>query len=235
MDRRLAFLHTAFVLVEPVRRLMQQLSPEIPTFHVVDESLLQDMLRTGGVTPDVVRRIGRLAVNAEEAGASTVVLTCSSASPSVSPVSAALRVPFLSIDEAMAEQAAARATRIGVLATVPTTIAPTRELLSAKARLGGRQLDIVSEVCAEAFQALLRGDRAEHDALVARASRDLAQKVELIVFAQGSMAPLAERLQPDLPVPILASLESGVRRAAEVWRRSPGSEPSPRGTGSRDQ
>lgn len=218
MEARLAFLHTSTVLLEPLRQLARQLLPEVPTFHAVDESLLQEILRSGGLTASVVRRIGRLAVNAEEAGASVIVLTCSSASGSVPAIQAMLHVPFLAIDEAMAEQAVATARRIGLLATVRTTIGPTEQLLKVKAAARGTNVEILSQVSAEAFEALMRGDRAGHDALVSQTCRDLAGKVEVIVFAQGSMAPLAERLQPEVPIPILTSLEAGVRRAGEVLR-----------------
>jgi len=212
----LAFLHTSLVLVEPVRHLAQRLLPGIPTFHVVDESLLQEILQAGELTLGVVRRIGRLAVNAEEAGAGLIVLTCSSASPAVAPLQAVLRIPFLAIDEAMAERAVATAERIGVVATVRTTVGPTEHLLKAKAAARGRPLEILSQVSAEAFEALVCGDRARHDALVSAICRDLAGKVGVLVFAQGSMAPLAQRLQPEFSIPILTSLELGIRRAGEV-------------------
>jgi Asp/Glu/hydantoin racemase len=217
MSARLAFLHTNFVLVDPIRSLSRELLRDTPTFHVVDESLLSDILAAGGLTNGVIRRIARLAISAEEAGAATVVLTCSSASPSVGIVRSMLKVPLLAIDEAMAEEAVARAVRIGVLATVRTTIQPTRDLVEAKARTAHRRVEVLAEVCAEAFEALMRGERGEHDRLVTARCRALAQKVELILFAQGSMAPLAEQLRAEIP--ILTSLELGVRRAGEVFCR----------------
>jgi Asp/Glu/hydantoin racemase len=216
---RLAFLHTSFVLVDPVRALARQLLPDIQAFHVVDETLLGEILEAGTVTPGVARRIARLAIGAEEAGASVIVLTCSSSTPCLPAVQAMLRVPVRAIDEAMAEEAVGRAGRIGLLATVATTLRPTEELLRAKAHALGRRVDVTAELCAEAFDAVMQGDRARHDALVTARCRILAEKVELIVFAQGSMAPLARQLHGQIPVPILTSLEAGVRRAGEVFRQ----------------
>ncbi|MFB3816852.1 MAG: aspartate/glutamate racemase family protein [Candidatus Methylomirabilales bacterium] len=216
---RLAFLHTSFVLVEPVRALARQLLPGIQAFHVVDETLLGDILQAGAVTPGVARRIARLAIGAEEAGAAAVMLTCSSSTPCLPAVQALVRVPVRAIDEAMAEEAVRRAGRIGLLATVATTLRPTEELLRAKAHALGRPLEITAELCAAAFDAVLQGDRATHDALVTARCRTLAEKVELIVFAQGSMAPLARQLHGQIPVPILTSLEAGVRRAGEILRQ----------------
>jgi Asp/Glu/hydantoin racemase len=214
----LGFLHTSFILVQPVRDIARRLLPDVETFHLADETLLRDMLQAGGLTPELVRRTGRLALNAEEAGASVIVLTCSSASPSLPSLQPATKVPLLAIDEAMAERAVAMGTRIGVIATVRTTIGPTRALLESKAAASAREVEVLTEVSAKAFDAIMRGDRAAHDALVSRACRDMAAKVEVILFAQGSMAPLAERLQHEIPVPILTSLEAGVRRAGEVLR-----------------
>jgi Asp/Glu/hydantoin racemase len=214
----IGFLHTSLILVPAVRDLARRLLPDVETFHAVDEALLRDVLRAGSVTPNLVRRVARLALNAQEGGASVIVLTCSSASPSVALLQAMLNVPFLAIDEAMAEQAVAMGTRIGVIATVRTTIGPTRALLESKAAACGRKVEILSEVSADAFDAVMRGDRVKHDALVSRVCHELAGKVEVILFAQGSMAPLAEQVQPEIPVPILTSLEVGVRRAGEVLR-----------------
>ncbi len=214
----LGFVHTSFILVQPLRDLARRLLPGIETFHAVDESLLHDILQAGGLAPGVVARLARLAFNAQEAGAAAIVLTCSSASPAVPAIQAMLRVPFLAIDEAMAEQAVGVGRRIGLLATVRTTIDPTRRLLEAKALARGHEIEILADVRTEAFDALAAGDRARHDALVAQACRDLSGKVDVIVFAQGSMAPLAEQLAPEMPIPLLTSLAFGVRRAGETLR-----------------
>jgi Asp/Glu/hydantoin racemase len=52
----------------------------------------------------------------------------------------AVDVPIVKIDDAMAEYVAARASRIGVLATVPTTLGPTADLIRAHATGLGRDV-----------------------------------------------------------------------------------------------
>ena len=62
-----------------------------------------------------------------------------------------------------------------------------------------------------ALAALDRGDRAEHDRLVAQASRDL-RDCDLIALAQYSMAPAAERVAEVTGRPVLTTPDSAVMK-----------------------
>ena len=70
----------------------------------------------------------------------------------------------------------------------------------------GKQIQLVSRLCDGAFDALMSGDGARHDSLVAMALKELASQVEVIVLAQASMARVVDGLPvEDKRVPILAS------------------------------
>jgi hypothetical protein len=70
-------------------------------------------------------------------------------------------------------------------------------------------LQIVPKLAEGALAALDRGDRVEHDRLVAQASRDL-RDCDLIALAQYSMAPAAALVAAASGRPVLTTPDSAV-------------------------
>jgi Asp/Glu/hydantoin racemase len=131
-----------------------------------------------------------------------------------------VQTPVVKIDEAMAMRAAGEGTCIGVLATVPTTLGPTSDLIQAKADEIGRSVKLERRLCDGAFSVLSSGDREKHDAIIIEQAMDLADKVDMIVLAQASMSRLAGVLQEKTEMTVLSSPRIGVeylaRRVAEL-------------------
>ncbi|MDX9861780.1 MAG: hypothetical protein RBS99_12775, partial [Rhodospirillales bacterium] len=67
--KRLGILHTAPFLVDVFKKRLGDRYPGLDSFHVVDESLIQDARRHGGLVPGIVRRIATQVGLAQEAGA----------------------------------------------------------------------------------------------------------------------------------------------------------------------
>jgi Asp/Glu/hydantoin racemase len=106
----------------------------------------------------------------------------------------------------MADKAVATGKKIGVVATLRTTLEPTADLISRRAADAGKEVAITSKLCDGAFDALMSGDGAKHDSIVATALKELSKQVDVIVLAQASMARVVDSLGPDdKRVPILAS------------------------------
>jgi len=78
-----------------------------------------------------------------------------------------------------------------------------------------RSVEIVPKLAAGALAALDRGDRAEHDRLVAEASRDL-RDCDLVALAQYSMAPAAELVAAASGRPVLTTPDSAVQKLKEL-------------------
>jgi hypothetical protein len=92
------------------------------------------------------------------------------------------------------------------MATLPTTLEPTADLIQRRAAKAGKKITLTSRLCEGAFDALMSGDGAKHDAMVAAALKELSKQVEVIVLAQASMARVVDGLSAaDKRVPILAS------------------------------
>jgi Asp/Glu/hydantoin racemase len=212
-------LHTSFVFitVEPmIKDLFRELLPDVMVLDFVDSDVLATVQREGSVSPSSVRRMCHLALAAEDAGVDVIFSACSSLGPALDVARRLVHVPVVKIDDAMARAAVSRATRIGVLATVPSTLAPTADLLRAHAAAADRQVVITPHLCEGAFDILMAGDRDRHDQMVIDGARALAADVELIVLAQGSMARLAPRLAEQTGMDVLASPRMGIQEVARV-------------------
>ncbi|GAB3601561.1 aspartate/glutamate racemase family protein [Microbacterium tumbae] len=210
---RIAFLHTGAVVIPPVMDLASRLLPDAATVNYLDDKIVAD-LADPERSSSVDARLEDLVRAAQAAGADAVMLTCSSISEYAAPLSERLGIPVLRIDEAMADQAVAAGERIAVIATLPTTLAPTTRLIAERAALAGAEPRIVSEVVEGAFAAVSSGDRAAHDELVAGAIMRLAGENDVVVLAQASMASAAAAVS--VSVPVLTSLEPGITRLRDA-------------------
>jgi hypothetical protein len=117
-------------------------------------------------------------------------------------------MPVLKPNEAMIEQAAARGHRIGLL----STFAPTLKSMPSEFP---SSVQVVPKLAEGALAALDRGDRAEHDRLVAQASLDL-RDCDLIALAQYSMAPAAAPVAEASGRPVLTTPDSAVMKLKEL-------------------
>ncbi len=219
MEKTLALIHTTlvFVTVETMMKdLMAEILKGVRLVNIVDDSLLPDVMKAGRIEPPVVERMRAYLKAAELAGADAVLSLCSSLGPAVDAVKGDVRIPVIKIDEAMAGKAAAEARRIGVMATVPTTLGPTVALIGEKAAGLGREAEVKERLVAGAFKELMDGNRAGHDDMVFKAAKELASGVDLIAFAQASMTRLGPRVAAEIGKPVLTSPRLGIEHARRV-------------------
>ena len=216
MKKKMVFvIHTSDVSVADLTRLFAELAPDATLRHIVDGSLLPEVLANGGVTTQVRQRMCLYYMAAEMGGADLIFNQLSSVGEVADIAAQLVSVPVVKVDEHMAEVACQTGKRIGVVATLRTTLGPTVRLVRATAARLGKDVEIVEELTEGAFDKLIAGDRKGHNEMVIGAIRQLATRVDVIARAQGSMTALL----PDLgetPVPVLTSPRLGVQRAAEV-------------------
>ena len=218
MPKKIAILHTSFVFVsvEPIiNDLIADLIPDAEVIHFVDSNVLATVVREQGISKQSEARMTSLAQAAEAAGADIIFSACSSLGPALDVAARSVDIPVLKIDEAMADRAARSARRIGMIATVPTTLAPTADLIRAAAERLGTEVSVQTRLCAGAFDVLMAGDRAAHDAMVIEQAKSIAANVDLIVLAQASMDRLAEPLERETGLAVLSSPRMGIELLAE--------------------
>jgi len=199
-------IHTSATLVPVFAQLCKDKLPNVEVFNIADDSLVKGIREAGSLTAMIARRVAGYLESAELAGADYIMVTCSSIGPAVEAGAKLMGVPVLRVDQPMADQAVATGGKIGVIATLPTTLEPTADLILRRAALAGKQIELTSKLCEGAFEALMAGDATTHDAKVAAALKELSQQVDVIVLAQASMARVVDTLAlADKRVPILAS------------------------------
>ena len=208
--KKVVAVHTAMALVEPLTKIFRQLMPEVKLNHIADDSLIQEVIANNEVTPAVRRRLLSYYQAAADSGADVVFNTCSSVGDVADMAAGICPIPVFRIDGPMAAKAVTTARRIGVISTLPTTLAPTRRLLENAAKSAGRDITLVDGLAAGAFQAGQSGDSDTHDRLIAEAASRICDEVDLFVLAQGSMARMEQRLSELTCKPVLSSPVLGV-------------------------
>lgn len=210
-----ALIHTVASLIPVFEPLAKRDLVGWTTFNMLDESLLRTTIAEGSLSRLTMRRLTGMVWSAVDAGAVAVVVTCSSLGPAVEAARPLCPVRLFRIDEGMAIAAVGMGARVGVLATLRTTLEPTADLIRQTAMRLGHHCSVHSALAAGAFEKLTSGDADAHDQIVAQSLRGLAAQVDVIVLAQASMARVLPMVSGEVSLPVLTSPELGLRYVAE--------------------
>lgn len=221
MSNTIALLHTSPSVIPTFKALAEELLPGESTFNMVDESLLRDIIRDKGLSePTAARLIGHVKA-AEQAGAEIILVSCSSMGRAVERSRESCKSIVLRVDEPMADKAIATGSTIGVIATLPSTLKPTVELIQERAAAHGKTVSIESCLVEGAFDAVISGNGAKHDELIKVKLKDLVGRVDVIVLAQASMARVVDSMSAqEKPVPILSSPRLAIEHIRQLLERS---------------
>lgn len=214
----ITIVHTSFVSVQDLTSLFLEADPTIQVRHIVDDSLLPEVLANGGVTTAVAGRICAYFRAAQDSGADLVFNQCSSVGEAADLAAQLIQTPVVKVDQAMARIACETGPRIAVVATLETTLGPTCRLVESTARQLGGEAQVKQVLVRGAFEQLTSGDRAGHNAMVLAAIRAVIPKVDVVVCAQGSMVAILPELG-ETAVPVLTSPRSGVAHAVAELKR----------------
>ena len=202
---RIALIHALRHSIVPIEASFARLWPDAILMNLLDDSLSADLAHDGRLTEAMTERFLMLGRYAASTGADAILFTCSAFGPCIEAVARQhAPMPVLKPNEAMIEQAVLQGRRIGLLSTFPPT------LVSMPGEFPG-SVEVVPKLAAGALAALDRGARAEHDQLVAEASRDL-RDCDLIALAQYSMAPAATLVAEATGRPVLTTPDSAVMK-----------------------
>ena len=213
---KIAIIHTTSATVEPLKTLASEVLTDCELVNFVDDSILPQLAKNGGDVSEVEERLIHYARFAEQVGAKIILEACSSVGELVPKMRAAVSIPVVRIDEAMAEEAVQRGTSVGVAATLATTLQPTTRLLRQKAQAAGRQVDVKPLLIEGAYQKLMAGDREGHDNLLVERLQELAQVTDVIVLAQASMARVLPRLSAEEQDKVLISPPRAMARVKSL-------------------
>ncbi len=200
---KLCTLHTSDKFMElmtiPFTKPFLELHPELSQLDIADSSIIVETQANGGPTPAVARRMYSYLLAAVDAGADCVLVTCTSVNSITKQLRGMLSIPVVSIEEPVAAEAVAAGSRIGILSSVATSARPVRDTILEMAAAAGREVEVSSVVADGAFEALMSGDRELHDDKIRQALAKLVTEVDVVVFAQLSMA-LVKHQEYDVPI-----------------------------------
>lgn len=201
---KLCTLHTTDKFMElmsdPFTKPFLKDNPDMEQMDITDSSLIKETQAAGYATPAVMRRMYNYMMSAVDAGADAILVTCTSVNTATKAIRSMIPVPVISIEEPVAAKAVASGTVIGILSSLATSANPVKQTILEQSQMAGKTVEVRIQVAEGAFEALMSGDRALHDDRVRTALAVLAKEVDVVVFAQISMA-LVEH--PQYPIPVL--------------------------------
>lgn len=208
--KKIAMLHTSSATLAMMQQLIADIMPEVEVMHLVEVSMIKQVMKAGGVTPNIAARIADYVHIAEKADCDIFITACSSIGTAVEQCQFLTPLQLARIDSAMVKEAIEKGERIAVLATVATTLKPTLDYVQRKIQESGKPRAVTPILMEEAFHALLAGEMDTHDRIVADGLKTAFSQADVVMLAQASMARVLQQL-PTPPVPVLTSPESGIR------------------------
>jgi Asp/Glu/hydantoin racemase len=219
--KKIVFIHTVSSLPALFTALSKELLPaNIQVMHIVDEILLNLVISQNGLSPSIHRRVVEHVCAAENADADIVQITCSSISPCVETARNMANIPVLKIDEAMINHALSIGNRIGVIATLSSTLGPTTDLIRQLAKSFRKQVKVNSFLCVGAYDAINKGDLIAHDNIIRENLLKLVPSNDVVLLAQASMARVMDTIpNAELHIPVLSSPRLALERLREILFR----------------
>ena len=209
MKVALVYTSTTPELIDMVEReVRENVGQDAEIISLQDPSILAQVREAGYVTPPPAARLIGMYMDAIGQGADAVLNVCSSVgevADSVQTAAAYIGVPIVRIDEDMCREAVRLGSRIGVLATLSTTLEPTKGTINRVARAMGRHVTLVDGLIDGAFGL----DQAQFRRLLLEAAGKIIDQVDVIVLAQGSMAYVEKDITAAYGKPTLSSPRFG--------------------------
>ena len=196
--KTLGIIHASHITIEAMRPYIQEYIPEVSIMHLCDDTIQRDNIAAGaGVIPKRnYYKFAQYAHNLEEAGVDMILLVCSTFNFAAELGRPMIDTPIAQIDRPMMEKAVQTGKKIGLLATLDTTVHSYERLLQIAEKEAGKEIEA-------------------HNAILVDAINKLSEEVDCIVMAQLSMSALAPFLG-ETKVPVYNSGSTGFLRVREM-------------------
>ena len=215
----LIYTSTTPELIELVEQeVKKQLGDGVELLSLQDPSILAEVREAGYVTTAPAARLIGMYMKAAEEGVDAMLNLCSSVGEVADCVQDTARyigVPIVRVDEEMCREAVRLGSRIGVMATLPTTLTPAKNTVTRVAREAGKHVAPVDCLADGAFGL----DQEQFCARLTDAAAAIAEKVDVVVLAQGSMAYAEPHLERVYGKPFLGSPRFGAAALKKALER----------------
>lgn len=215
--KKLGIVHAALITTRAVQKFIDEIVPDVEVVHWVDDTIQNTNFacEPGTIPPRNYARFVQAALSQEEYGVDLILLACSTFNRAVEFARPMIRTPMLQIDRPMMDLAVQAGSRVGLLATVPTTVPASERLLRLAAEEAGRNVSVTTRLCTEAFRVLKAGDPEKHNDMLLEEIDRLSGCVDAIVLAQVSMTALEPRLA-NTKVPVYNSGRTAFERVRKM-------------------
>lgn len=211
-------LQTSFARRDDTIAYLKEKIPDIQVSFITDDTLLTDVKKAGYPDKAVVQRMTLYALAAEKMGADVILNSCSTVSEVADIYSQVISIPVVKIDEPMAQKAAELGDNIALIATVPTTLTPSTNLIIKAGLKLGKDVRVTQFLAKDAWSLLANGDAKGHNQALIKQIKILdTAGYDAIITAQVSMRALIPELNKEqLRTPVLYSFYSGLDRVVEI-------------------
>jgi aspartate/glutamate racemase len=215
--KTLGIIHAVNLTIRAMQPFLAKYIPDIEVMHLCDDTIQRDNIRAGvGVIPkNNYFKFAQYAHNLQEAGADMILLACSTFNYAAELARPMIDIPIMQIDRPMMELAVCQGRRVGMLATLATTVPSSERLLRIVAAEKKKDVEVTTVLREEAFRAIQKGDAETHNSILLEEIERLSAQVDSIVMAQLSMSALAPHLN-NTRVPVYDSGTTGFGRIREM-------------------
>ena len=216
ISKKIALVSSTRAVFGPLEAAFREVFPEAQILHILDETLIEDFRREGGLSPHSRHKALQMALTAQEAGVDGILVTCSTLSPSVDDLRPFLKIPIVKIDEPVIEEVVQKADTVGLLATAETVLKSVEPLVMKKALDLGRKVSICRFVKGDAWP-LLQKDPAAFYLAIAEGATQAARECQAVILTQVSIAPGREYVEEKLRNKIYASPIYAVQTLRKIF------------------
>ncbi len=198
-------------LIELVEKeVKNQLGSDVELMTYEDATILSETREAGYVTASATARLVKMYMKAVEDGADAILNCCSSVGDvanSVQDLGKYIGVPIVPIDEEMCREAVRSGEKCAVMATVNTTLEPTKSCILRVAREMGKRVEVIDALVEGAFGL----NQDDFKKCMLKKAEEVKSECDVILFAQGSMAYCEEYVSKGCNKKVLSSPRFGAK------------------------
>lgn len=205
----LVYTSTTPELIELVEsEVEKQLGENIEIVSYSDSSILEEVIEKGYVNSSATSKLIKMYMDANLDNADVILNICSSVgevADKAQDIAKFTGIPIVRIDEDMCREAVILGKKIGVMATLNSTLDPTKNTIRRVAREIDREVEIVDCLVDGAFGL----NQEDFKKRMLEKAAEIENKVDVILFAQGSMAYCEEEISKSYNKTVVSSPRFG--------------------------
>lgn len=183
--------------------------------HITNPGIIAEVSEANGVTRHAASELMNMYMTAVNSGADIILNMCSSVgevADAAEPLLEMTSTKIIRVDHGMCAKAVEKYERIGVVATLESTLTPSCRLLEKCAKRQGKEIQIQKILANGAFG--LGGEELKNQLI--KAIEPYTDKVDALVFAQASTCFCADAVSEYFQKPVLTSPRYAAEEVAKA-------------------